>query len=271
MQVSGDGEQLVSKGVVEPRDTKGKAAKSLRMVRSSQSYQWDHCFVGARNRTSDAEVEQRGDSPVLVMHDGVTKSIFAHLIPAKAVDFPCCDKVVKMIVQRFGDTLGYHSVVFRCDNEPSILSLLRTVKMAWTGDAVQERPLKATQQSNGAAESSVNVVKGHVRSIKLAVESASSVEVPADHDLLTWLVPYAASMHRRFAVGRDGKTAYERNVGRRAVHPLAQFGERVWWMPTACSHPTAVWALWIHDLNKEGTWDRWMDRTRYLLAPQVEW
>ena len=44
---------------------------------------WDYCFLGARHRTSDAEVEQRGDSPVLVMHDGVTKSIFAHLIPAK--------------------------------------------------------------------------------------------------------------------------------------------------------------------------------------------
>ena len=38
-------------------------------------------------------------------------------------------------------------------------------------------------------------------------------------------------MHRRFAVGRDGKTAYERNLGRRAVPSLAQFGERIWWMP----------------------------------------
>ena len=38
-------------------------------------------------------------------------------------------------------------------------------------------------------------------------------------------------MHRRFAVGRDGKKAYERNLGRRAVLPLAQFGERVRWMP----------------------------------------
>ena len=37
-----------------------------------------------------------------------------------------------------------------------------------------------------------------------------------------------------------------------------------------CSHPTVVWALWIHDLSKEGTWDQWMDRTRRLLAPQVE-
>ena len=118
--------------------------------------------------------------PVLVMHDGVTKSIFAHLIPCK---------------------------------------------LAWTGDAVQETSAEGDPQSNGAAGSSVNVVTGHVRSIKPAVESASSVEVPADHDPLTWLVPYAASMHRRFAVGRDGKIAYELNVGGRAVSPLAQSGE----------------------------------------------
>ena len=111
-----------------------------------------------------------------------------------------------------------------------------TVKLAWTGAVVQETSAEGDQQPNGAAESSVNVVKQHVRSIKLAVESASSVEVPADHDLLTWLVPCAASMHRRFAVGRDGKSAYERNVGRRAVPPLAQFGERVWWMPVQPSN-----------------------------------
>ena len=111
-------------------------------------------------------------------------------------------------------------MVFRCDNEPSILALPRAVQLAWTGDVVQETSTEGDPQSNGAAESSLNVVKGHVRSIKPAVESASGVEVPADHDLLTWLVPYAASMHRWFAVGRDGKTAYERNVGRRAVFSL---------------------------------------------------
>ena len=48
---------------------------------------WEYCFLGARTRTTEAEVEQRGDSPVLVMHDGVTKSFFAQLIPAKGVDF----------------------------------------------------------------------------------------------------------------------------------------------------------------------------------------
>ena len=99
----------------EPRDTKGRAATSLRMARRSQSYLGIN--LGARNRINEAEVAQRGDSPVLVIHDGVTKSIFAHLTPAKGVDFPSCEKVVKMIVKDL-DTLGYHRVVFRCDNEP---------------------------------------------------------------------------------------------------------------------------------------------------------
>ena len=105
--------QLVSKGVVEPTDTKGKAAKNLRMVRKSQSY----LGISASLEPETAPTKQSGDSPVLVMHDGVTKSIFAHLIPAKEVDFPSCEKVVKMIVKDL-DTLGYHRVVFRCDNEP---------------------------------------------------------------------------------------------------------------------------------------------------------
>ena len=73
---------------------------------------------------------------------------------------------------------------------------------AWTGDIVQETSAESDPQSDGAAESLVNVVKRRVRSIQVAVESASGVEVPADHDLLTWPVPCATSVRRRFAVGR---------------------------------------------------------------------
>ena len=45
---------------------------------------------------------------------------------------------------------------------------------------MQETSAEGDPQSNGVAESSVNVVKGNVRSIKLGVESASGVEVPVD-------------------------------------------------------------------------------------------
>ena len=72
MQVFGHDVQLVSKSEVEPRDTREKKVPVV---------SWDYCFLRARNRIGEAELEQRGDSPVLVVHDGVTKSIFAHLIP----------------------------------------------------------------------------------------------------------------------------------------------------------------------------------------------
>ena len=64
----------------------GDGRKELEDGSKIQVVSWDHCFPGARNRFCEAEVDQREDSPVLVMHDGVIKSIFAHLTPAKGVD-----------------------------------------------------------------------------------------------------------------------------------------------------------------------------------------
>ena len=140
------------------RETPREGRKELEDGSKVPVVSWDYCFFGARNRTTEAEVEQGGDSPVLVMHDGVTKSVCAHLIPAKGVDFPSCEKVVKRIVKDL-DTSGYHRVVFRSANGPSILSLLRAVKLGWTGDMVQQTSAAGDPQSNGAAESSVNAVK----------------------------------------------------------------------------------------------------------------
>ena len=99
------------KGEVEPSDTKEKAARSLEMVPRSQSCRGitvslEPGFASVKLRRNSA-----GDSPVLVMHDGVTKSILARLIPANGFDFPRCEKVVKMIIKNL-DTLGYHRVVF---------------------------------------------------------------------------------------------------------------------------------------------------------------
>ena len=59
----------------------------------------------------------------------------------------------------------------------------------------------------------------------MALESTCGEEVPADHGLLTWLVSCATRVHRRFSVGRDGKTAYERTTGRRAVPRLVNDGQ----------------------------------------------
>ena len=57
---SGHGVQLVCKGEVEPRDTKEKVTRNLRMAQRSQSCRWITASLELRSRVSEAEVEQRG-------------------------------------------------------------------------------------------------------------------------------------------------------------------------------------------------------------------
>ena len=103
--MSGRGAQRVCKGEVEPRDTVEKATRNLKIPR-----RWITFSLRPRIESMRFEVEQRGDSPVLVMHDGVTKSIFAQLIPTKRVDFASCENVLKMMITDL-DNLEYHRVV----------------------------------------------------------------------------------------------------------------------------------------------------------------
>ena len=73
MRVSDRGVLRVWKGEVEPRDIGEKVTRSLNMARKR--------FQSCRGLIV-SYVEQRGDSRVLVMHDGVTESIFAYSVHA---------------------------------------------------------------------------------------------------------------------------------------------------------------------------------------------
>ena len=107
----------------------------------------------AQKSNNDVDIEQRGDSPVLVMHGGVTKSIFAHLLPAKGMDFKGCENVVKMIAKDL-DSLAYRRVVFRCETNLPFLHC--SGQCCWHGSGVlQETCAEGDPQSNGAEESSV--------------------------------------------------------------------------------------------------------------------
>ena len=83
MQVFDHGVQHASKGQVEPERHQGEGRKELEDGSKVPVVSWDYCFLGARNRTSETEVEQRGDSPVLVMHDGVTQVNLCSFDPRK--------------------------------------------------------------------------------------------------------------------------------------------------------------------------------------------
>ena len=86
-----------------------------------------------------------------------------------------------------------------------------------------------SSQSNGLIERAIQDVEGQVRTLKLAFESHLGEKIPSDHNIIPWLVEYAAVLLNRGQVGQDGKTAYERLKGETASLPGMQFGERLLW------------------------------------------
>ena len=101
--------------------------------------------------------------------------------------------------------MGYRRVIFRSDNEPGLASFLQRLKTAWTGEVVPENSSVGDPQSNGAAKAGVGIVKGLVRTIKLATEERIGTPIPDDHPLTQWAVRYATASYRRYKVGPDGK------------------------------------------------------------------
>ena len=108
------------------------------------------------------------------------------------------------------------TVVFKSDQEPALGDLLQEV-VKRRGDArtfVEQSPV-ASSASNGVIERRNLSVEGQVRVLKDAFEARLGKKVPSDHAALAWLVEFAAVLVKRFEVGYDGKTPYERSGGSR--------------------------------------------------------
>ena len=72
-------------------------------------------------------------------------------------------------------------------------------------------------------------MEGQVRTMNFAFESHLCEKISSDHNIVPWLVEYAAVLLNRSQVGQDGKTSYERLKGESASLPGMQFGERPLW------------------------------------------
>ena len=66
-----------------------------------------------------------------------------------------------------------------------------------------------------------------MRAMLLALESRLDAKIPVTHHVIAWLVEHAADVLNKFAVGIDGRTAYERIKGKKYHGEMVEFGRRV--------------------------------------------
>ena len=191
---------------------------------------FDYGFLGSRGQDQDAECEEEGHTPFLAFQDSCSKGVYSRLVPHKGVDHPQSHLTLKKVCQDL-DNLGYKRVIFRSDGEPAIRAFLAAVKLAWDGEVVPEASSPGESQSHGAAEKAVQVVKGVYRTVLFSLEANLKTEVPEYHPICTWALTYSSSCQRRYAIGVDGFTAYEKTYGGKPRNQAVEFGEKVWWRP----------------------------------------
>ena len=78
-------------------------------------------------------------------------------------------------------------------------------------------------------ERAVQSMEQYLRTLKSALDERMGGRIDVKHPILTWLCEYAGYAMNRLEVSADGKTAYERNKGKKADVLGIEFGEKVLW------------------------------------------
>ena len=135
--------------------------------------------------------------------------------------------------------LDYHKIILKCDQESSITALRDRVRLARAATGAQTIPEdapKGESQANGVVEKAVQEVEDMVATLLSALEFRLDRRLPLDAPVLAWLVEYAATSINHFREGRDKKTPLERHRAMKHERPLADFGERVHYLPLDRKH-----------------------------------
>ena len=158
----------------------------------------DYFFIGRRRPKErservreDEEAEREGQTPILVIKDTLSKSLFAHACPRKGAE----ESVVKRVIADL-ESLGYKRVLVRTDGEPAILDLWARVKQEWTGEVVKVEAATGDHDSNGEAEQAVQKVEDEVRTWKSTLDDAIGDRILPSHPILTWMVEHVSSIDR---------------------------------------------------------------------------
>ena len=200
------------------RRAQGREADDGRIVVSM-----DYGFLGSTGQGSSST------ATMLVLKVKSTGMLTAMIVPKKGAE----NSWVQKRCARWIDNQGHGRINLRTDGEPAIVDLAKNVRRQREEgtETVLEHPPVGESQENGVIENGVRTAEGMVRTLKCSLEARAGIDIEPENDILKWLVEWAAYVHSRFCVGKDGRTPFERWRGRKCKRPVCEFGETVLFMP----------------------------------------
>ena len=123
-------------------------------------------------------------------------------------------------------------LIVKSDGEPALVAVCEAAIKYHGGKAVQERPAKGQKAENGLIEAAGKDTRELFCSFLTQVEEGTKESLPLDNNLVPWMIRWAAICYSRYAMGRDGRTAFERIRGRSCRAVVVPIGEKVWFKRT---------------------------------------
>ena len=115
---------------------------------------------------------------------------------------------------------------FKSDGEPALLAVRSAVMKYHGGIMIPESPAKGEKAENGLIEEAGKTAREFVCTFISQIEYGIDDRLELDLDIIPWIVRWAAICYSRYAVGRDGHTAYERLRGRSCKAIVMPIGEK---------------------------------------------
>ena len=94
---------------------------------------------------------------------------------------------------------------------------------------IPEAPAKCEQTENGLIEEAGKTIREYFCTFLSQMEDGIDDKIPLDSAIIPWIVRWAAICYSRYAVGKDGRTAYERLRGRTCRAMVIPMGGKVWY------------------------------------------
>ena len=178
------------------------------------------------------EEETASSNPLMVMIDESTGNKYMRAVGQKGLgENGEMDWLIKDMHEEL-KSWGYpgggvNELIFRSDGENAIRAVREKLAMYHGGKITPEQPPTGESQSNGKVEEAGKTIRSMAKVFKDMIEDKIEEEIASDSIIMQWLVRWAAMLYSRYKVGPDGKTAYERQKGRKCKMEVVPFGEKI--------------------------------------------
>ena len=159
--------------------------------------------------------DEENSKTIIVAKDRDSRMIMSSVVPLKGSSNKFAAKMIKAFLKELG--VEHAGVTLKGDQEPALQDLLNKVaRLRMPAKTFIEQSPVGESESNGVVERGIQTLQSEIRVLKDAFKTRINEKLKGDDNILAWLVKYAGVAVKRFEVGHDGKTPYERLRGKRS-------------------------------------------------------